>query len=620
MLKALKEHPFLALILFLSFCVRFIGIFHDLPYSYYPDEVHFVNRAVSFGDGDLNPHWFNKPALYMYILFIEYGIMFIIGKFFNIFQSVSDYAIFYLNNTGIFYFIGRLTTTIFGVGAIFLTYRIGKEIYGKYIGILAALFVALTFGHYESSIQIKADMPATFFTLVSFLFVYRIYKNGDTWNYILAGLFAGLGMATKYYSLVLLVSFGVAHYFRERDDSYVSVRRLIDRDLCLAYMFFFVGFFVGSPYNFLDPTWAEYYILPRIQGFLHPGLEGDEILVRGVVGIGFSTVIDSLLRYVQTLLSARGMGLSIGGIAIVGLIYSTISGLRDKKNLVIVSFPWCFIILANYLNPFHSEPRHQLVLYPFIAICGATVLYATMNWAKSFWKISLRARAVVFTSIAVMILASPMWHILTDVYVILQPDPRTVAKAWIEATIPDGTKIVLDEYTPQLRMSRANLLELYKRSLKEDPQGQFTARLPEYYRYRLAAQRGVSYDIAQIRFPWWRDEYKERGVSEARTKRDVNFGNPVKRVGVMPLDFYIRHGYAYVITSSKMMNKLSTKWAEEHFPVFAQFYKDLVAKGKLVKEFVPASPHPRRHAIRVYRIGPPEAVTGQTGQAPRGPY
>ena len=59
--------------------VRLWGVQHDLPHSYYPDEVHFVQRAVAFGSGDLNPHWFHKPALYMYLLFLEYGVYYCAG-------------------------------------------------------------------------------------------------------------------------------------------------------------------------------------------------------------------------------------------------------------------------------------------------------------------------------------------------------------------------------------------------------------------------------------------------------------------------------------------------------------------------------------------------------------
>ncbi len=81
------------LILLLAVTLRILGIWHSYPYSFYPDEAHFVKRALSFGSLDFNPHWFHKPALYMYILFFEYGLYFVIGKILGAWNSVSGFAV-----------------------------------------------------------------------------------------------------------------------------------------------------------------------------------------------------------------------------------------------------------------------------------------------------------------------------------------------------------------------------------------------------------------------------------------------------------------------------------------------------------------------------------------------
>ena len=88
------RHPIIIVLIFASI-LRFWGIWHGSPFSYYPDEQHFVNRAISFGSGDLNPHWFHKPAFLMYILFFDYGIFFLIGKITGMFSNVESFAIYY---------------------------------------------------------------------------------------------------------------------------------------------------------------------------------------------------------------------------------------------------------------------------------------------------------------------------------------------------------------------------------------------------------------------------------------------------------------------------------------------------------------------------------------------
>ncbi len=69
----------LAAVLLLGAAIRLWGLFHDLPFSYFGDELHFMKRSMAMGTGDLNPHWFHKPALFMYLWLFSYGLYFLVG-------------------------------------------------------------------------------------------------------------------------------------------------------------------------------------------------------------------------------------------------------------------------------------------------------------------------------------------------------------------------------------------------------------------------------------------------------------------------------------------------------------------------------------------------------------
>ena len=114
-------------ILLLGALLRLLGIWHGYPFSYYPDEAHFVKRALSFGSFDFNPHWFHKPAFFMYVLFFEYGIYFLFGKLAGLWNTVSDFATTYIVQPGPFYLIGRLTSAFFSLATIYLVFRIGEK-------------------------------------------------------------------------------------------------------------------------------------------------------------------------------------------------------------------------------------------------------------------------------------------------------------------------------------------------------------------------------------------------------------------------------------------------------------------------------------------------------------
>ena len=80
------------IILSAALALRLLGIDFGLPYVFDPDEAVIVNHAVAFGRGDLNPHYFNYPSLFMYIMFVIYGLIYVVGWLTGIFASTVDFA------------------------------------------------------------------------------------------------------------------------------------------------------------------------------------------------------------------------------------------------------------------------------------------------------------------------------------------------------------------------------------------------------------------------------------------------------------------------------------------------------------------------------------------------
>ncbi len=172
--KELGGRRGIVLVILLAAAVRLLGLWQSYPFSYYGDEIHFVERALSFGSFDFNPHWFHKPAGYMYLLFFEFGLFFLLGKLIGAWGNVADFAAAYVSRPGDFYLIGRVTTALFSFATIWLVYELGKKLFDRRTGFLAALFLGLSFGHVVSSQHVKADSPAAFLTFASmyFLLVY----------------------------------------------------------------------------------------------------------------------------------------------------------------------------------------------------------------------------------------------------------------------------------------------------------------------------------------------------------------------------------------------------------------------------------------------------------------
>jgi len=594
--QSIRNNPALFSILLLAFLVRFAGIFHDLPYSYYPDEEHFVNRAVSFGSGDMNPHWFHKPAFFMYLLYFEYGFYFIIGKIMGLFGSVNDFAISFFRSKGPFLLIARFTVTLFGVGTVLVTYFVGRDGFDKKTGLIAALFMALVFGHVSSSQVVKADVPSAFFTVLAFYYILKMYSTGRLKYYILSGALIGLGMATKYYSIVLLPTVFIAHFLYWNKSDRASGKNPLNWAIVSSMAAFIIVFFLASPYNFLDPLGFEQTFVRPVSKILDlQGKMSDEFLRRTRVEVQNFVFLKSLKNYILTLVNSEAMG-ELGIIAVFGIIVMIFR--LSSQKIMFLSFPIIFILISNKMQPFYSESRHMNVIYPFMAVFGAYVTNRLLERLST----DRKAKWIIIT-VVLIIVAFPFYRIIKHDFLMIHSDARTLAKKWIETNIPVSTKILLEENSVKLSPDRNYYEELVLRA-RNSAKGQFTAHAEMEYEYSMKALPKITYDITYIRFPWWQEKEINPGIHYALSEIDKDMGNPLKPVGIMPYHYYGDHGYSYVIVSSNKYDKFFEENSDlsDRFPSFHRFYNDLFEKARLIKEFVPDNRRSRGPAVKIFAL------------------
>ena len=115
-----------------------------LPHSYYPDERNNVERVLRFGaEKTLDPNgWFNKPALGYYVILVEYGGYYAVGRACGWWDNPHEFGVSYFENQGPFLLIGRLSTALFGVLTVLLVYRMARKVGDEHTGLMAALVMA----------------------------------------------------------------------------------------------------------------------------------------------------------------------------------------------------------------------------------------------------------------------------------------------------------------------------------------------------------------------------------------------------------------------------------------------------------------------------------------------
>ena len=184
---------------------RLWGIDFCLPHPHCrPDEDAISAIAGGFRGGDLNPHVFNYPALFM--LVVAAVIVTLVGAERLLhkampfhFRSLLDGV----STTTINYMVARLLSAAAGIASVWVIFRIALRLFDRTTALAAAALLGLAFLHVRDSHFGVTDVPMTFMVLVAFLYVVRLSESGARTDLVIAGLTAGLATSTKYNAAVV---------------------------------------------------------------------------------------------------------------------------------------------------------------------------------------------------------------------------------------------------------------------------------------------------------------------------------------------------------------------------------------------------------------------------------
>ncbi len=423
MTRLKKERLILIFIVTLAFFLRFFGISFGLPHLYHADEPIVVNHTIAYGSGDLNPHFFKIPPLVSYLLFILYGIYFVIGKLVGQFSTLDDFVYLFLTDPSSFYFVGRLFFgAIGGTLTVYILYRLVKRYSSIEHALISSFFLAVAFLHVRDSHYIYADIPLVLILCLCFFPIFHILESGGRRYYVLFSFLAGIAVATKYNGVFVFVPFLTAHFFRTG----FKWRAVADPNLVLTFVLSFLAYSVLNPFGWVD-----------FQFFLQE-------ITKQSHAEGFSGLLHHLTYSLNGGLGFPLLGLSLFGLSLACLRF-------DRKRWTLLSF-----ILVYYLILcFFSQPydRYTLPLIPFLVIFAADGLLQLKRKLKL-------SNIPFFIVVLIAIFPSVLKISLSD-YIFMQKDIRTVGREWIERTVPQNTKIALDMqfYLPQLKPNLAQLIQ-----------------------------------------------------------------------------------------------------------------------------------------------------------------
>jgi 4-amino-4-deoxy-L-arabinose transferase-like glycosyltransferase len=435
----------LAAILAAALFLRLQGIGFGLPYYEQPDEWNTVDWAIEMVQtADYTPRMFTYPPAYTYLQAGMVTLHYLRGASAGLYSNVDQIQ------TALYYPWGRSLTALLGTASIFVTYLLGRRIYGREVGLLAAAALAFFPPHMRDSQYATTDIPLTFFSLLAMLSAtLLLYRKAGLWGrlgqVLLTGALIGLAAATKYTVATLLLPLAVAAAYAAFDDldSWPARAWRMLGLLGAGALGVGLGFTLGNPY------WLA--LLPQMLtdiGMIFINYKLSEPQYQWEFFWGIARQDANLL----TLSGALGIA---------------IAGLRHRRgDLLLLCFFLPYLVqIANVPIVFF---RNAQPIVPLLFIfAGLTIVSALELVRERGWLAALLARipakaqglrlnqpyaqSIVLTLLLVGFLLGsfvpPAQSSIVQSYAMAQPTTRMRATDWVLTNVPQGSRIWLEDQT-----------------------------------------------------------------------------------------------------------------------------------------------------------------------------
>ena len=399
----------------------------------------------------LNPHWFPLGSVLIYALVFVRSIV-------ELFTDVGGFDMRYA---------GRTLSALADVGTVLMVFLLGRRIYGRNVGLLAAGLTALAVIHVQHSHFYRPETFTVLLTLASIWATLRMVERRRLRDSVLLGVIVGLALAPKVNVLPILAPLALGYGYRildEADGLWDEITpAMVLRVAGHAAMGGAVAlcvFFVTTPYAFID-----------IGAFI-----GDvRLQTRMAREAGF---FPFTVQYVDTpafLYQIRqtavwGLGVPLGVVAWLSIPFTALMLAIDRRCLRgdLILLAWVVPSLV-FLESF--EVRFLRYLFPLmpvmILMASRMMLWKVdrlgITWRQAVdavrqclsqlrdrridlrpWSMALLFKLAVLLPVLVVI--STAFYSLAFQRMYANEHPANQASEWVRDEIPADSPIVLDNH------------------------------------------------------------------------------------------------------------------------------------------------------------------------------
>jgi len=465
----------LAIVLLVAALFRFADLSWDESHNLHPDErfLTSVTNDLKWPESfdtyfdpkasTLSPYSLPNMGLYVYGTLPVY-----IVKWTAILLDRNNYDQIPL--------VGRAISGLFDIGAICFIFLLGRRLYGKKVGLLAAALLSLTVLNIQLSHFYAVDTFATFFVVATIYFVLRAQDSDRLTDFALTGLMFGLGLSSKVSVLTLAVPILLMAWlgFRRRWRGGEDVRQALEHWFVRLLTIFVIAaliFRVLQPIAFAGPSFWNWSLNPQWQRDI--GEQGK--MVSGEADLPWlQQWTDRPASFALYNIVVWGMGLPLGLAGFAGLGLAIFELVRRRKFEHLLPVSYVTVTFIYHAATFVKFMRYFLPIYPFLALLAAYLIawiWRRANAAPPLADVSLHdtitpdAPAIVAPAtrlrralgavrltprlalaLAGVVVGGTLLYALAFSAIYMRPHSRVTASRWMYTNIPPGATLANEHW------------------------------------------------------------------------------------------------------------------------------------------------------------------------------
>lgn len=455
----------LALIFFFGAYFRFTGLNWDEGQHQHPDEryvsmvaeqIKGVNGIGAYFDTEhssLNPLRFGSYSYGMFPLFFTRMAAEWVG--------MSDYDSITL--------VGRAISGVFDLFAVWMLYLLGKRLYNRRIGLLAAALSAAAVLPIQLSHYFAVDSFSTVFVIAGFYFAIQaipVHAPGEkiSWsNLIYFGLFGfiiGLAGACKVNTLPvfgIIILAGIVRLMTDwKKPNFLTALNIIFSGWVLAVFAAFLAFRIFQPYAFSGPGFLG---LALNQNWLNVMRE----VIAQVAGNSDwppnTHWTNRSITYAWTNMVVWGLGVPLGMAGWLGWAWAAKRIWNGDWRRHLLPFTWVAVYFVWQNMQFWRYMRYFLPIYPFIILFAAWALVEIYNQthesrarllangnrlAVQFSDLRFTWKGVVGLLIPAIVLVGTYGYAVAFTRIYNRPLTRIAASEWMLENISAPLNVIVE--------------------------------------------------------------------------------------------------------------------------------------------------------------------------------